>query len=121
MDRFRDRRHAGGLLARALASYAGGTDVVGVPDYEEFAMGAIASGGMVVAAPVATPRVCNDLRWHVDDMACLLAPDDMRAVADWYDDFPQVTDARVRELLDDNRLRIAPAEGRAGAQLTHPS
>ena len=80
---FRDRREAGRLLARKLASYAGRADVivlalprggvpvayevakalrvplevfvvrkVGLPGHEEFAIGAVASGGLAVRRPL---------------------------------------------------------------------
>jgi len=79
MGRYKDRRHAGRVLAEALREYAGRPDVVvlalprggvpvayevasrlgapldvfvvrklGVPGHEEYAMGAIASGGAIV-------------------------------------------------------------------------
>jgi predicted phosphoribosyltransferase len=79
MGRYKDRRHAGRVLAEALRKYAGRPDVVvlalprggvpvayevatrlgapldvfvvrklGVPGHEEYAMGAIASGGVIV-------------------------------------------------------------------------
>jgi erythromycin esterase-like protein/predicted phosphoribosyltransferase len=214
--RFRDRTHAGRLLAERLRDYAGRRDVIvlalprggvpvgfelaraldapldvfvvrklGIPGHEEFAIGAIASGGtrvlnreaverlgipaewieaidakerrelerrerayrgdrpppdvagrtvilvddglatgstmraaieaveedepasVVVAAPVADPAVCADLRRRVDEVVCLATPQPFGAVGAWYEDFSQTSDAEVRELL--SRARRPPA------------
>src|SRR2546425_2182209 len=91
---YRDRRHAGKVLANALARYAHGDDVVvlglprggvpvafevatrlgapldvfvvrklGVPGYPELAMGAIATGGIIVLNPeiVEGLRIPNEV------------------------------------------------------------
>lgn len=208
MKRFKNRLHAGKLLAKQLDIYAHRSDVVvlglprggvpvayavaealrvpfdiilvrklGVPGHEEFAMGAIASNGqrvinpdalrmlpipdevieavaqrewreierreklyrgeraalplqnrtvlliddglatgstmlaavqavrgahparVVVAVPVAASDTCEKLRAEVDDMVCLLTPENFRAVGSWYDDFTQTTDDEVIDLL----------------------
>ncbi|SRR5712691_2024778 len=49
MGRYEDRRHAGRVLAEALREYAGRPDMVVLAlPHEEFATGAIASGGVIV-------------------------------------------------------------------------
>ncbi len=206
--RFRDRRHAGRVLADRLAHYAQRPDVLvlalprggvpvafevaralqkpldvvvvrklGVPGEEELAMGAVGSGGarvlnepvvstlnippavidaisqreqaevqrqerlyradrpaveiggrtvilvddglatgttigtaalalrrqqpawLVIAVPVAPREACYELKAVADDVICVSMPEDFVAVGDWYDDFPQITDDEVRELL----------------------
>jgi predicted phosphoribosyltransferase len=39
------------------------------------------------------------LRREVDDVVCAATPTPFRAVGLWYEDFRQVTDAEVRQLL----------------------
>ena len=57
---------------------------------------------IVVAVPVAEPRICDALRVKVDDIACLRTPSDFAAVGEWYYDFSQTSDEEVRELLRDD-------------------
>ena len=54
---------------------------------------------MIVAVPVAAPEACNELKDEVDEIICLETPPSFSAVGLWYDDFSQVTDHEVRELL----------------------
>ncbi|MHB1064253.1 MAG: phosphoribosyltransferase family protein [Georgenia sp.] len=56
---------------------------------------------MVLAVPVAARDSLELLAADVDDIVCLLAPDDFGAVGRWYEDFGQVPDDDVRRLLDD--------------------
>jgi erythromycin esterase-like protein/predicted phosphoribosyltransferase len=218
MERFRDRRHAGRLLAQRLGAYAGRDDLIvlalprggvpvgfevaraleapldvflvrklGVPDNEELAFGAIATGGIrvlnervvslgipdewieavtarerrelerrerayrgdapppdvtgrtvilvddglatgatmlaavralrqdrpaeiVVSVPVAHPEVCESLRHEADEVLCLRTPARFRSVGEWYEDFSEVTDSEVRELLVEAALGDDPSE-----------
>jgi predicted phosphoribosyltransferase len=55
---------------------------------------------LVVAAPVAPPQTCDDLRTIAEDVVCAVTPDPFYAVGLWYEDFGQTTDAEVRELLE---------------------
>jgi putative phosphoribosyl transferase len=54
---------------------------------------------IVVAVPVAPPSTCERLRAKVDDLVCLYAPELFYAIGQFYDDFSQLTDAEVIELL----------------------
>ncbi len=54
---------------------------------------------VVVAVPVAAAEACQALRREVDDVVCAATPAPFRAVGLWYEDFRQVTDAEVRQLL----------------------
>ena len=54
---------------------------------------------IVVAVPIGAPAVCNSLRTHVDDMHCLVTPDNLEAVGHWFEDFTQLSDDDVRGLL----------------------
>jgi putative phosphoribosyl transferase len=57
------------------------------------------AGKIVVAAPVAAPRTCADMELEVDEMVCLASPQWFEAVGEWYEDFTQITDGEVRNLL----------------------
>lgn len=55
---------------------------------------------VVVAVPVAPPDTCLQLEEVADEVVCVSAPDPFLAIGAWYERFPQVSDERVRELLD---------------------
>ena len=54
---------------------------------------------IVVAVPVAPQSTCKRLRPKVDDLVCLQAPELFYAIGQFYDDFSQLTDAEVIEML----------------------
>ncbi len=53
----------------------------------------------VLAVPVAAPGALKALRRQVDRLECLLSPGDFFAVGQYYQDFKQTSDERVKELL----------------------
>jgi predicted phosphoribosyltransferase len=54
---------------------------------------------LAIAVPVAPTETCEDLRLEVDSIVCLLTPFPFVSVGSWYQDFSQVEDSQVRELL----------------------
>ncbi|HVW67265.1 MAG TPA: phosphoribosyltransferase family protein [Candidatus Peribacteraceae bacterium] len=54
---------------------------------------------VIVAAPVIAPDTLPMLREAADDVIFVEAPENFMAVAQFYDEFPQVTDEEVVELL----------------------
>jgi putative phosphoribosyl transferase len=58
---------------------------------------------LVVAVPVAAPETCDSLGQELDEIVCAITPDPFYGVGLWYQDFSQVTDDEVRDLL--NRAR----------------
>jgi putative phosphoribosyl transferase len=54
---------------------------------------------IVAAIPVGAAQSCEALRGDVDELVCLLQPDDLIAISMWYDEFPQTTDQEVQDLL----------------------
>jgi putative phosphoribosyl transferase len=56
-------------------------------------------GRIVVAVPVAAADTCSELEKDVDELLCLWTPTEFSAVGLWYEDFPETTDAEVRELI----------------------
>lgn len=63
---------------------------------------------IVVAAPVAAPESVAALRDVADDVICVAQPRWFRSVGEWYDDFTQVDDATVTELLRRRRRSVDP-------------
>ncbi|GAA1621433.1 phosphoribosyltransferase family protein [Georgenia ruanii] len=60
---------------------------------------------VVLAVPVAAGDALEMLAPLVDDVVCLLVPEELYAVGAWYDDFRQVGDDVVRRLLEEARGR----------------
>jgi putative phosphoribosyl transferase len=54
---------------------------------------------IVVAVPVSSPETCDEFRSEVDEIVCLVTPQDFQGVGLWYQDFSQTSDEEVRELL----------------------
>lgn len=54
---------------------------------------------LVVAVPVAPNRTCDRLKTEVDEVVCLQTPLSFRAIGQFYEDFSQVPDKEVMELL----------------------
>ncbi|WP_099042216.1 phosphoribosyltransferase [Mycobacterium neglectum] len=58
-----------------------------------------APSAVVVAVPVGPPSTCRELATEADDVVCATMPSRFEAVGQVYEDFHQVTDDEVRELL----------------------
>lgn len=54
---------------------------------------------LTVAVPVAPVESCTELSREVDEVVCLYSPQPFFAVGNWYDDFSQISDEEVRQLL----------------------
>ena len=54
---------------------------------------------LVCAVPVAPPDTLERIRPYADEVVCLTAPSDFRAVGQFYADFPQIEDAEVEAIL----------------------
>lgn len=54
---------------------------------------------IVAAVPVAARATCEVLAAEVDQVVCAATPEPFYAVGQWYEQFTQVTDDEVRELL----------------------
>ena len=55
--------------------------------------------GIVVAVPVAHPRVIKDLKREVDDVISVITPDRLQSISLWYDKFDQTSDETVQAIL----------------------
>ncbi len=54
---------------------------------------------IILAVPVGSAQAVSMLRPEVDELLCLVAPDDFRAVSLWYEHFNQTSDEEVIRLL----------------------
>ncbi|MBV2169581.1 MAG: erythromycin esterase family protein [Bdellovibrio sp.] len=54
---------------------------------------------IIVATPVASVSSLEQIRKAADDLVCLLTPENFYAVGNWYQDFDQVSDKEVIEIL----------------------
>jgi putative phosphoribosyl transferase len=54
---------------------------------------------IVIATPVAPYEVCEELRPDVDEIVCLVTPDQFGGVGSWYYDFSPTSDDEVCALL----------------------
>ena len=76
-------------------------------------LGAIAAvkdqqpGAIIVALPVAPPQAVRRLEEEVDRVEVLLEPEHLDGVGAWYEDFHQVSDQEVLELLRKAREELA--------------
>ena len=57
---------------------------------------------IVIAVPVAPAASVKRLAYEVDEVVCVATPEPFRAVGQFYDDFSQVTDEQVMQLLASN-------------------
>ena len=53
----------------------------------------------VIAVPVAPLSTCAELGDLVDEVVCIAMPEVFYAIGQWYEDFPQITDEEVAEML----------------------
>jgi predicted phosphoribosyltransferase len=64
--------------------------------------------------PIGAIEALVSLRDEADELVCLAAPEPFLAVGAWYEEFAQVSDGQVMELLDEDRRR-----GEAAPHLDH--
>lgn len=58
---------------------------------------------IILAVPVATPKVLESLAAEVDKIICLYTPEDFFAVGQFYEDFEQVSDDEVKMIMQSLR------------------
>ncbi len=54
---------------------------------------------LICAVPVAPPDTLEKIRPYADEVVCLEAPENFRAVGQFYADFPQIDDSEVEAIL----------------------
>jgi predicted phosphoribosyltransferase len=82
------------------------------------ALRAMGPRAIVVAVPVAPPESVETLKRSADRVVCPNQPTPFVAVGQWFDDFPQLTDAEVVEILTRHSGDCAPqaSAGRSRSQ-----
>ena len=60
---------------------------------------------VVMAVPVGSPEVCEEMRSLVDEVVCLRTPHPLYSVGTWYLEFSQTTDAEVIDLMSQDTTR----------------
>lgn len=56
--------------------------------------------GTIVAVPTAAPETCEALKDEVDEIVCLATPQPFLGIGASYEEFSQMTDEEVRELIE---------------------
>lgn len=54
---------------------------------------------IVIAVPAAASSTCEEFAAEVDELVCVIRPEEFFAVGFWYENFSQTTDEEVRDLL----------------------
>jgi predicted phosphoribosyltransferase len=54
---------------------------------------------IIVAVPTAARSTCEEFKSIADDCICTITPDPFQAVGLWYDDFEQISDQQVCDLV----------------------
>ena len=54
---------------------------------------------IVVAVPVGAPAACGEIESEVDQIICVVTPEALQSVGEWYRGFSQTSDEEVRDLL----------------------
>ncbi len=55
---------------------------------------------IIIAVPVAPLDTCDRLRTEVDEVVCLITPEQFCGIGLWYEDFDPIADDRVCELIN---------------------
>ncbi|MFZ9595279.1 MAG: phosphoribosyltransferase [Bdellovibrionia bacterium] len=54
---------------------------------------------LIVAAPMGSPKAMDRFRQEIDELVVLEAPESFYSISQFYEDFPQVTDDEVLQIL----------------------
>jgi putative phosphoribosyl transferase len=64
---------------------------------------------IVIAVPVAPQATCAILRKLADEVVCAIEAEDFFAIGEWYEDFTQLSDHEVQNLLENASRLISAA------------
>ena len=65
---------------------------------------------VVVAVPAGAAETCEEFRHEADEVVCVIAPEAFRAVGAWYEEFPQIGDDEVRDVLEKSVRELVDRE-----------
>lgn len=65
---------------------------------------------VVVAVPAGAAETCEDFRHEADEVVCVIAPETFNAVGAWYEEFPQISDDEVRDILEKSSRELVNRE-----------
>lgn len=68
---------------------------------------------VVLAVPVGAPETVERLRSLAEEVVCLVTPEPLEAIGQWYTRFDQVTDDQVLHQLHASRRVVAPPTDRS--------
>jgi len=54
---------------------------------------------IIIAVPVGLAKTCKELSKEVDKLVCLMTPEPLYALSLWYENFAQISDTAIHELL----------------------
>jgi len=66
---------------------------------------------LIVAVPVAPASTCHKMKAEVDELVCVSTPEFFYAIGQFYQDFSQVTDEEVIDLLHQSAKSVASTHG----------
>jgi putative phosphoribosyl transferase len=61
---------------------------------------------VVVAVPTASPEAVDAFRGRVDEIICVMVPEQFYGVGKWYEEFKQIGDEEVRMLLEEANRQL---------------
>jgi putative phosphoribosyl transferase len=97
--RYRAERPAISLRSRTVVVVDDGLATGGTARAALRAVRAQGAWRVVLAVPVGVPDTVRELAGEADAVVCLLEPQPLWAIGIWYEDFAQVSDDEVQELL----------------------
>ncbi|MFH0902906.1 MAG: phosphoribosyltransferase family protein [Pseudomonadota bacterium] len=105
--RYRRGRPPRDLTARTVLLVDDGIATGGTARAAIRALRTLGAGRVIVAVPVAAAETIGHIAAEADEVVCLATPQSLWAIGYWYDDFGQVSDQEVVELLERARQREA--------------
>lgn len=108
-EMYRDRRPAPELRGKTVILIDDGLATGSTMRAAAAAARAQGARKVIIAVPVASARTCEQLHPEADRVVCPFTPEPFYAVGQWYQNFPQITDDEVRQLLQQTNIELPAA------------